>query len=85
MIKLNAADLARLTDLVRTHWPELDFYERPFAVHALNRIQALAEDLGVEAVTPESISGIREIIDDYFIPTVTANLLAEEINRTSRK
>lgn len=83
MSKLTGANLDRISDLVRTHWPELDYLERPFAVIALNRIQALAESLGVEAVTPDSISGIREILEDYFIPVVTANLVAEEIKHTS--
>jgi hypothetical protein len=78
MSKLTQADVQELCSRVRQHWPELDSYDRRVAIHALNRIQSLAEDLGVDAVTPESIAGTREILEDYFIPFVAAHLAAEQ-------
>lgn len=75
---LTEADLQHLLGLVREHWPEILECDRRITTVALNRIQALAESLGVNAVTTESIGGIREIMEDYFLPRVALELVREE-------
>ena len=75
---LTGADLQHLLGLVRRHWPEILECDPRLTNVALNRIQALAESCGLSSVTPDSIGGIREIFEDYFLPAVAFELVREE-------
>lgn len=84
---LTASDLDALVGLVRRHWPELNHYERSIVTLALNRVQAIAEQEGVAAITAARLAGQREIIEEYLLPfaevarirdLLTANPQAQE-------
>lgn len=61
-------ELSQLVTLVRRHWPELNHYERSIVNVALNRVQEIAENEGVAAITPTRLKGQREIIEEYILP-----------------
>mgnify|MGYP003346022330 CR=1 FL=1 len=65
---LSAEDIDHLLDLVRRHWPEVDYYETGVFNLALNRVQAIAEKEGVAAITPPRLEGLREIVEEYVLP-----------------
>jgi hypothetical protein len=65
---LTAEDISHLIVLVRNHWPEIYHYETGVANLALNRVQAIAEQEGVAAITPLRLEGLREIVEEYILP-----------------
>lgn len=70
--RLSLEEIDTLLAFVRKHWPELAYYERGVVTLALNRIEAIAEKEGVSAITPERLSGQREIVEDYLLPFLEA-------------
>ncbi len=66
--RLTLQEIDTLLAFVRQHWPELAYYERGVVTLALNRIEAIAEQEGLAAITPERLSGQREIVEEYLLP-----------------
>ena len=49
---------------VKATWPELDQRPRTEITRALNGIENIALDEGVEAVTPDRILGMKELFEE---------------------
>jgi hypothetical protein len=56
---------------------------RPVAVLALNRIQRVLEQEGLEAITPERIEGWKEIAEGYLLPLHDASIPTGASSETS--
>lgn len=70
--RLTLEEIDTLLAFVRRHWPELAHYERGVVTLALNRIEAIAETEGIAAITPERLSGQREIVEEHLLPFLEA-------------
>ena len=70
--------------LLRKSWPELTSMPRPVAVLALNRIQRVLEQEGLEAITPARIEGWKEIAEGYLLPLHDASTLAPQSSKPDK-
>ena len=61
---IDATTAETIFSLLRKHWPTLQQSPDTEVVRVLNRIQAIVEKEGLEALTPDRIQGLKEIFEE---------------------
>jgi hypothetical protein len=82
--EISEEDINYVMSLVREHWPEVFDYNKGVANIVLRRINEIAVQEGVAAVTPARLVGLRELYAEHFYILLEIERTREWASTTSK-